>query len=188
MSALLIPNGTKNLTPLFPSIDWNNISEYYVEVYDTANDLIATTAVNKLRDWNNDECIRVHFLNYQSTFDAINFMKPKVTHEDKSSEFKKSLSYPLNKSSGSIQRFNINSNDTYEAKYKCTEDDMLWLQECADSPILLLEWQGTEEQEDGYIPLIKIDGKFDKLKNVQEYDYEFVIQFKLSNEFMTIRN
>ena len=63
-----------------------------------------------------------------------------------------------------------------------------FLQELADSPKLFMEWKGIEGQADDYIPVVKIAGKFDKVKNVDEFRYQFVLEFKLSNDFLSIRN
>jgi hypothetical protein len=65
---------------------------------------------------------------------------------------------------------------------------MKWLRELADSPKVWLEWIGTENQSDDYIPVIKIPGKFGLIKNVDEFNYEFVVQFKLSNSYQVQRN
>lgn len=187
-SAYYIPNGPKNLKPLIPLAPWDDIVEFYVEVLDELEDVVATSPVNRICNCASDEKERVHFLTYLSPYDALNFNKPKISHEDTATEYQATLNYPLSKTDTGIERYNVRSNDIHEVKLNCKESDMAWLQECADSPKLFIEWIGTEGQPDDYIPVVKISGKFDKLKNVDEYDYEFVLQFKLSNEFTSIRN
>lgn len=187
-SVYLIPSGPKNLKSLFPAIDFSTITEYFLEVQDDIDTVIATTPLFKSCNCLPEGGIRIHFLNYSSTYDAVNFLKPNVIHEDTADEFQKSLSVPLSKQDGGSERFNIRSNDTFQAKYKCTEDEMPWLQELADSPKMYLEWKGIEGQPDDYIPLTKIAGKFDKLKNTDEWDYQFILEFKLSNEYIALRN
>lgn len=186
--AYYIPNGIKNLKLLFPTINYDDVQEYFIEVLNRNGNVVATTPLNKVCNCAADEKIRVHFLNYAGTYDALNFQKPKIVHEDTAGEYENGLSYPLEKTDTGIERFNVKSNDIYEVKLKCREQDMPWLQECADSPKMFIEWVGTEGQPDDYLPIVKSSGKFEKLKNVEEYNYEFVIQFKLSNEFQTIRN
>lgn len=165
-NVFLIPTGTKNL-----QFNFNEIKDYYVEVLDSDNAVVATTPIMQVENCNE---VRLHFINYLGGFDAVNFPKPKVIHEASGSEFKKS-------DLGS-ERFNVNSNDTYEVKRLSREDEMEWLQECIDSPKVYLE------SEKGYIPVVMLNGKFEKLKNAEEYKYEFVLQFKLSQEFKILRN
>ena len=187
-STFYIPNGPKNIASIFPGIDFNNVQEYFIEVFDEDGLLVCTTPLNKVCKCSGDESVRVHFLNYLGTYDALNFLKPEIVHEDTSGEFQKGLQHPLQKTDTGIERFNVNSNDTYEVKLKCSEKDMVWLQECADSPKMFMEWNGAEGQPAAYIPVIKLAGSFKKLKNDREFDYDFIIKFKLSNEFITIRN
>ena len=184
----LIPNGTKNLQQIFPTVDWNGLDSYYVQVSDEAGDIVATSPINQVNPYNNPDEIRIHFLNYLGAFDAVNFLKPTIAHEDTSTEFQKSLPSVLSKTDFSFERFNIRSNDTFTAKRKSNENEMQFLQECWDSPVILLEWKGTEGQPDSYIPIVKITGKMEKLKNNKEFTYDFIIQFKLSNEYIIIRN
>lgn len=183
-----IPNGPKNLSSLFPRARWNDIAEYFIQVMDVDEEIVATSPVNKICNCAADEKVRLHFLNYAGTYDAVNFLKPKIEHQDTASEYKNGLSYPLHKTDTGTERFNVNSNDTYEVKLYCNEADMPWLQECADSPKIYMEWRGIEGQADDFIPVVKIAGKFDKQKVVGEFSYEFIFQYKLSNEFITVRN
>ncbi len=184
----LIPDGPKNLASLFPEINWNDITEYFIQVLDVNNLIVGTTPTIKLCNCVNDESVVISFLNYLGAFDTVIFQKPHVVHEPLSSEYKKGLNHPLSKTDTGIERFNVTSNDMYEAKRKCTEDEMIWLQECADSPKAFMAWAGIQGQADNYLPIRILDFKFDKLKNQNEYEYDFIIQFKLSNEFMSIRN
>jgi hypothetical protein len=187
-SVYYIPNGPKNLVSLFPVVQFGDVAEYFVQVLDSIEDIVASTPVNNIYACSADEKVRIHFLNYLGTYDAINFKKPTIEHEDTDSTYQAALNYPLNKTDTGIERFNVTSNDTYEARLKCLEPDMPWLMECQDSPKAFMEWLGTEGQPDNYIPVVIITAKGVKLKNDKEFDYEFVLQFKLSNEFITIRN
>jgi hypothetical protein len=174
---------------LFPSIDWSLVNEYYVEVLDSSGNVLSTSTLNQISCCCNDDNVRLHFLNYLGDFDAVNFTKPKVVHETTGSEYEKGLPNVLTKTDTGIERFNVRSNDTYEVRNNCYgEDAMPWLQELADSPKVYLEWKGTQGQADSFIPVIITSKKFDKLKNVNEFRYDFIIEFKLSNEYLTIRN
>lgn len=183
-----IPSGPKNLQALFNEVDFSKITDYYLQVEDSSNNVLATTPAYKSNCCCPDDKIRLHFLNSLGKFDAINFLKPSVIHEDTNDEFQNSLEYPLQKTDTGIERFNIRSNDTYQASVNLKEADMPWVRELADSPKILLEWTGIEGQSDDYIPVIKIADKFNILKNDKEFQYQFTIQFKLSNEYMMIRN
>lgn len=183
----LLPDGPKNLTPLYPGVDWTAITEYYVQGL-SGGTVVCTTVVNKPCMCNNDESVTVHFCNYLGKVDEVIFPKPHVIHEASGSEFINGLSDPLEKQDTGIERFNVRSNDTYEAKRKCTEAEMIWLQECMDSPKAYLEWNGTEDQADDFLPIVILNGKFDKLKNDREFEYDFILQWKFSNEYISLRN
>jgi len=183
-----IPCGPKNLATIFNTVDFNLVTDYYLQVQDASNNVLATTPGYKSNCCCPDDKIRLHFLNSVGGWDALNFLKPSVVHEDTADQFQNSLNYPLSKTDTGIERFNVNSNDTWEARSNLKEEDMPWVRELADSPKILLEWTGIEGQADDYIPVVKIAGKFPKLKNDQEFQYQFVIQFMFSNAYMTIRN
>ncbi|WP_147313823.1 hypothetical protein [Deminuibacter soli] len=184
-----LPNGPKNLRPLFDSLDWSIIEEYFLELWNADSTLILTTCVNKVIDADNDIC-RVHFLNYLGTIDAVTFPKAQITHEDKNDEYVRPLPYPLTKTATSVQRFNVRSNDTYEVRSRqYPEDALSWLQELKDSPMAFVEWTGTEGQPDSYLPIVVNSSKIDKQKNQAsgDYVYTFVMQFKLGNQNYSIR-
>lgn len=185
-----VPNGIKNLRGLsftnFP-IDWDRVTKYIVQVEDSLGNPKATW-LNIVCDCDCDEGIRIHFLNNLGTYDSIGFPKPKIAREPISEAYQNPLSYPLTKPDTGIERFNVKSNETYEAVLKCHEEDMPWLMECNDSPKAFMEWKAIEGQEDSYLPIVILDTKQERLKNDLEYEYKFTIQFKLSNEFQTVRN
>lgn len=184
----LIPNGPKNLAILFPSIDWSNVKDYYIQLTDEDDAIVMTSRTSKLCSCTNDEGVRIHFLNYCGTYDTVNFLKPKVIHEPTSSEYQKTLDYPLQKTDTGIERFNLKSNDTYEIRRNSQEEEMPWLQELVDSPKCFLEWTGIEGQPDSYLPIVVVNTKMEKIKNLNEYNYDFVLTFKLANEYILIRN
>lgn len=183
-----IPNGPKNLASLFPTINWRNLKEYYVQVLDDTNAVIATTVVNKMLEWESDDNARIYFLNDCGTYDAINFMKPKAQLEDSSSEFQKSVNYPLKKSDAAINRFNVRGNRSYEVRRYSVESEMEWLEECKRSIEAFMDWAGTENQDDDYMAIFIVNGKMDSLKNVADHTYEFILLYKLGNEQFSIRN
>lgn len=185
-----IPNGPKNLETLFPLVDFNNVARYYLEVKDINGDVVATTPMNEqCCGCCDDERVRINFLNYLGGIDAIDFKLLTQEHESKSSEFEKPTQYPLEKAVHAIGRNNVKSNDTFKVYNKeYTENDKEWLDEILDSPIAWIQWEGTQGQDDSYIPIVIIDKKFEKIKEKDRFIYELIFEFKLSHEKFIIRN
>lgn len=182
MKTIDLPNGTSNLS----FADFTNAESYTVEYqFDNGINVISS---NKISCCCN-ESIRIHFINYLGRVDAINFSYVEETFETKSDTWQKSLNFPLIKSDGGTRRINIKSNESYKATNKCySEEDMKWIKELLSSPIAWLEWKGTEDQPDDYIPIEIIDKKFLPLKNAERYKYEVVFEFKMANENIHLRN
>jgi len=185
-----IPNGPLNLSALFPAVDWSEVKKYTVYVKNIIGNTIASWQ-NEMGCCCNSDRVRLHFLNYLGTFDSINFEKPKILHEATAGEYIKSLKSPLATSDSGSERFNVKANDTYEGKNKCyTEIDMKWVQELIDSPKIFSEYipQPGAPITNYFYPVVMLNGKLDKQKNDREFIYDFIVQFKLSNDFITIRN
>lgn len=182
MKTIDLPNGPNNLS----FADFTNVESYSVEYqFDNGINVISQNEIACCCN----ESIRIHFINYLGRIDTINFGYVEETFEAKSDTWQKSLSFPLTKSDGGTRRINIKSNESYKATNKCySEKDMNWVKELLSSPIAWLEWKGTENQPDDYIPIEIIDKKFLPLKNEQRYNYEVVIEFKMANENIHLRN
>lgn len=188
--AYFIPNGPKNLESLFPTVDFNNVGRYYVEVKDANGDVVATSPMNiQCCGCCDEERVRINFLNYLGGIDAIDFKLLSQEHESKSSEYEKPIQYPLEKPEHGMGRFNVKSNDTYKVSTNdYSEVDRDWLMEILDSPIAWIQWEGTQGQVDSYIPIVIVDKKFEKIKENDRFIYELVFEFKLSHEKFIIRN
>ena len=190
----LLGAGQKNLNALTAlvsyALNFPNIAQYYLQLVDGSSTVQATTPTYVIDQATNPDIIRIHFLNYCGQFDAADFQKPAISHEDKSTSFQKTLPYNFLRRDTGFIRQNITSNDDYTALRLSQENEMAWLQELADSPqIFLEETRNQSGVTDDYLPLIKIDGKFDKQKNNgSEYQYQFKLQFKLGNEIIALRN
>ncbi len=186
----LLPNGPKNLNSLFPTINWDDIEEYYIQALDRADNILATGSMNKMSCCCKEgEYIRIHFVNYLGTYDAVNFEHYTILHEPESTTYEKSLRFPLSKTDTGIERFNVRSNETFQLKTCAyTEKDMDWLMELVDSPKAYIEWKGKEGQPDSYIPIIILNGKKEKRKLEERYSYEFILEAKFSNENIILRN
>lgn len=190
VKAYYIPNGPANLEALFPSIDFAQVAEYYVEVLDSSDAVIATTPMNQICGCEDDDsCFRIHFLNGLGAIDAVEFKTIEQSHEPKSDTFQKPTSYPLVKTDHSIGRFNVKSNDTIRA---CTvqyyEQHMDWLDELFDSPTAWIELPAQQGQGATYNPILILDKKNVKRKMEDAYVYQVEVEFKFSHEKFIIRN
>jgi hypothetical protein len=185
-----IPNGPRNIQAMFPGVNFSNVARYYIEMQDVTNAVIGNTTINELVS----QCcgldkIRVHFLNYLGTIDAINFSLAQKEHEAKSSSFERSTTWPLIKRTHGINRFNVKSNDTLTLSViDYREEDMGWVDELVDSPLAFMEWIGTQGQSDDYIPLVVQDIKKISFKRDDRWIYEVIIEVKLSHDRIIIRN
>lgn len=168
------------------------MDQYFLEVF--ADDgggsaQILTTPIFKTGCCCVPDKVRVHFLNYLGTFDAINFNPPQIIHATTSSDYQRSLSYPLLKTDSGVERFNVRSNESYECRTGCYgEPQMNWCMELMDSPKAFMEWKGTQGQADSFLPIKVEDVKFEKQKEEDRYNYELVLQFKVANEKIILRN
>lgn len=185
-----IPNGPKNLASLFPQIKFDDIEEYYIQVKDDLDAVVASGNLNKQSSCCDEgEKTRVHFLNYLGGIDAVNFKLITIEHESKSDSSEVPTASPLIKSVHGINRFNVNSNDNYVATtIDYTEEDQQWLDELFDSPVAWMEWKGTEGQPDEYLPIVITDKKYIKRKEEERFVYEVTMEFKFSHEKITLRN
>jgi hypothetical protein len=187
--AYYIPNGPKNLSPLFGTIDFSDIESYFVEVLDEDNSVVASSPLNQIDGCCDDDKIRLHFLNYLGSVDAINFKLLTLEHESKSDALQRAVSYPLNKPTHAGARINVKSNDTYTAVCTdYTEKDKDWIDELFDSPLSWMEWSGIQGQDDSYIPIVILDKKFLKVAQDDRFIYEITIDFQLSHDRFIIRN
>jgi hypothetical protein len=182
-----IPNGPRNLTSLFSSITWGNLKEYWVEVLDDSDTVVATSTVNRIQTWNNADHARLYFLNDCGTYDALNFLKPKGTLDVSSAKFQTAIGASWNRSDFGNHRSNVRANETKEVKRNSLETEMPWLEECVKSIEAYVDTAGTEFMSDGYMAVNIIDGKMETLKNVDDYNYQFILQYQLGNELFTVR-
>lgn len=189
MKAYYIPNGPKNLAPIFPAITFSKVEEYYVQVKDTSSTIIASGTMNKIGGECCTDKTRLHFVNYLGGIDAVNFKTVSIEHEAKSDSTHRGTSFPLVKNRHSVNRTNVRANDILTLS--CSdylEQDNKWLNELLDSPMVWSEWKGIQGQADDYIPVIILDSKMLNLKQEDRYVYELILQVRLSNERYIIRN
>ncbi|MVT11375.1 hypothetical protein [Chitinophaga tropicalis] len=188
-SAYHIPDGTKNVATLFPSISWKDVEEYYLVINNLEGDPIATTCNNKIVGGIEDNTVRLHFLNSLGMIDAVNFCQVQEDYDIKSDNSEKPLSYPLIKSDGGSARYNIRANESYKVITTLySEEQMKWLKELFSSPAVWVEWKGTQGQADDYLPVVLADAKYTTLKIEERYTYQVTVEYRLSNQDITIRN
>lgn len=188
--AYYIPNGTANLSQLFPSIDFTQVAECYVELIDSSDTVIATTPLSQICGCDDpDDQMRIHFLNALGAVDAINFKKAKVEHEAKSERFERPVSYPLNRTLHAQGRFNIKANDIITIwNYEYTEAEMDWLNELVDSPVAWVEKEGKQGMPATFIPIIILDAKVTNMQLENRFIREIELQYTMSHPKFTIRN
>lgn len=190
VKAYYIPNGPLNLASHFPTINFEEVAEYYVEVIDNLDAVVATSPMNQICGCEEDaDCIRIHFLNGAGGIDAVNFKLKNREHEPKSQTTEKPTSYPLVRTEHAINRTNIKSNDTFKAvTIDYQEEDMDWLDELLDSPLAWAEWPETQGLSAGLVPIVILDKKSDKFKENDRYTYEVEVDFIFSHQKFIIRN
>ncbi len=178
-----LPNRPKNLAPLFPTIKWDEVEDYYLELYDDTGAQLLTTPLNTISCCNDEkQKMRIVFINHLGTIDGISVTKIEQEYETKSDTYEKPLRYPLIKSDGGLYRYNIKTNTHYKTTNACyKEEDMHWIKELLSTPAAWIQWQGIEGQADNYIPIVIADAKVITRKLEERYMYEIQIEYKLSN-------
>lgn len=186
MNIVYIPSGPINLAILFPGLDFSEIDNYRISVLNNISQVIATSN----RFINEVECtdnINLHFVNLLGAIDSVPFKIINIDNETKSGSIQTPLTHPLVKNVHGINRFNIKSNDIYQIENEFKEEDMEWLTELFISPLVWMEWKGTQSQPDDYIPIVIADKKIQKRKDAERYSYTVSIDFLLSHEKIAIR-
>lgn len=170
-------------------INWNDVEDYYLELYDDTGTQLLTTPLNKIGCCNDEnQKMRIVFVNSLGTIDGISVTKIEQEFETKSDSYEKPLRYPLVKTDGGLYRYNIKAGTNYKATNACyREEDMYWIKELLDSPMAWLQWKGIESQVDSHIPIVIADAKVITRKVEERYVYEVQVEFKLANEQSNIR-
>jgi len=190
MKAYYIPSGLYNMMEsLFPVAytNINTIEEYYIEVKDTSNTVIATSPKYTVGNCCDDK-VRLYFLSYCGAMDAINLKKVLDEHETKSATMRFPTITPFDRSKHATSRYDVRANNTLSLWTKAyTEKERLWLNELMDSPFVLMEFLDPQSSKD-YIPVVILDGKMENMKTEDRYVYELNLQVQMSHERYIIRN
>lgn len=188
---LYIPEGIPNIISLFPTVDFNNIEEWFIEATNYDDEVIATTRLNKIAGCCNGK-IRIHFINSVGEIDSINFELVLEEEEVKSQSWAKSLKFPLDRTKGGSYRQNITSNEVYDCETKeYGEKDQYWLKEVFETPQAWIEVMlpngFNEPVEKSYLPIIILDGKLPIKKREKRYEYLVRLKFAMSNSNINLR-
>lgn len=186
MIVYYIPNGPSNLQPLFPAVPFSRLDKYYLEVH-SAVAIIATTTMSEFNGIHCDERVRIHYLTHLGTIDAMNFRVIAKEHETKSDVFQKPFS--KDRLQHSIGRFNVKANDVLTlSNNEYNEQDMNWFTELLDSPFAFIEWASAQGLPASYTPVIILDNKVITQKSEERFEYEIILQIRLSHDKFIIRN
>jgi hypothetical protein len=189
MNSYFIPAGPKNLQALFPALSVEQIDSYFLVMRDATGLELATSVMYKLDCCCSEGYVRIEFMNDDGTKDGVNFGKPSIVQEAKSSMFQKHKNYPETKEDYGLRKFNLRANDTYECSTTCYDEKaMQWMSELFRSPVAYLhQMNQPQNQGDFYLPINIVDGTFDLQKNSEEYSYLVTIKFTLANIYSSIR-
>jgi hypothetical protein len=197
--SFLIPAGPKNLKNLFPSVDFTRVEEYYLQLVslgegsgsdiEPEGTVIITTPRYKRGCCCGDDAFRLFFVNRVGQVDGIPMQFRKEDLSVKSDTWKKAVAYPLAKFDGGAQRFNVQSNETRTAENTCyDEPDQEFLKELLEAPNAWIQWSGTQNQVDDYIPVVIEDGTFETRKSEERYFYALTVKFSFANDNQGVRN
>lgn len=187
MKTYNIPSGTKNFKKLHPTLDIDNIKEYCVELLDSSNNVIGTSSTYVVDRWH--QCnIRLLFFNSLGAFDSLNFNILESELSTTSKEIKSPIIYPLSKPQHELKRFNVEANETYHViSDDYYEPEMDWIRELTSSPMLWMEWSGTQGQSDSYLPVVLLDTPNKVKKSLENHTYRIELKFKLSHTYKSQR-
>lgn len=185
MPSFNIPAGPKNLLGLFPSLNFSDIEEYYVEVKNNAGVTVATTTRYKLGGCCDEDKVRLFFLNKYGGIDSINCLWITESADLKSDKFQRSQSVPLSITEGGLYRNNVKSERTRTLiikDYPTTANE--WILEAFDSPTAWIE----DRTGNMYLPVVIVDKKVPVKKDVDPFDNIFEIEIQLANQTVRQRN
>lgn len=181
--AYYVPNGPRNLTGIFPDIDFSKVVSYEIVV----NSIASTTS-----ELDGDCCtdkVRVYFQNALGGIDAINFCLVTEEFETKSDSFVRRLPTDFAKRDSGRKRFGVKANDFLNlTNVEYTEDDREWLKELLESSNVWIDMPPDQGQNWDYVPVIVTDGRFIVKKEADRYVLEFSIQVSKANERIVQRN
>lgn len=183
-----IPNGPANLANLFPEIPFGEVAEYSIEVLDEDDNVIATTPLNKIGCCCPSDGVRILFLNHLGTFDGINLQKPDVIQKPESGNYKKGLPSTFSKQASGNERIinavgvkKVGKNGCYQEKHSP------WVKQLFSSP-KAYEEQVIDGKPSVYVPIVIADQDLPLQKNEREYNYDFALEYTMSNQEIPIRN
>ncbi|MFV0140999.1 hypothetical protein [Empedobacter falsenii] len=182
-----IPEGIENLKKIFPYVDFSLVEKWNVQVLNAENEIIAQTRDNVIGCCCFDKK-RISFVNSLGETESVNFTKPQISNEIKSSVWEKSIKVSSkNKHEHSLIRSNITSNETVEVETNCfTEMEMHWLDELATTEKAWVEeLEGSTKIQ---VPINIEDMRFVKRKSKDRFEYFIKISYTMSHKNLTRRS
>lgn len=190
-----IPEGIPNLKPLFPGLDLDSVEEWSVIIKNKSGNTIAQTGRNVMGCCcNENDKVRMYFVNDIGEIDSLNLTKVQKTDDVKSSSWKKSKPFPFDPTSGGTYRSDITDTETFESETICYgEKDQEWISELMRTPLAWIEVLDRSDSSDNIypkknlVPVLIKDTKFVKRKNKDRFQYVVKVEFSMSNEANTKR-
>lgn len=184
MPAFAIPNGPLNITSLFPSVNFADVADYFIQLKDAAGVVVATTTLNKF-DGCGAEHVRLFFVNASGEIDGINGKHLTSEIDVKSDLYRVSVPIPFERSGGGHRRTNIQAAVSHKiVLVDFPEKNMPWLIELLTSPGTWI----ADTVNASFIPVVLLDAKKLIRKEEEErYNYDVEIEYKLSNDLIIQR-
>lgn len=182
--------GIPNLRKLFAYVQWDNVVEYEVFVFDVF--FQAARQYYYVTQQCQDEYKRVFFLNSLGTWDGINVECIKEINKTSSEQYQAAgRTYWDGTTSKAIQgvtRMQPKQSDLFEATCKYySEKDMYWLKELLATPRAYIQWSAPGQPK-SLLPITIEDIDTPTLKTEDRYEYVVTLKFRLSNERINLRN
>ena len=189
---LYIPEGLANWQTLIPSLNFNQIEEWFIVAKDVNNVAVATTRSNSIGCCCGSQKIRIHFVNSVGEIDSINFSQVEETEDVKSDSWTKTLPTTFDRTVGGSYRHNIRSNEIIEAETSCyDENQQYWIKELFETSKAWIEldlpngFNNSVSKE--YVPIEILDSKLPIRKKEKRYEYLVKVKFAMSNANINLR-
>lgn len=181
--------GIPHLRTITSTINWSEVAEYEVIVYNVFFQAMRQRYVVK-RGGCCDERVRIFFLNNLGTYDAINFEAKREVNKTAAESWQRGRSYwdGTTKALYSGVRMQVQQNDFYTVQ--CNdygEKDMEWIKELLGSPRTYLQWKGVQGQADSLVPIVIEDSEVETLKVNERFEYVITLKYRMSNEKINLR-
>lgn len=180
-----INGGIAALMQYIPYIDWANVIEYEVFVFD----FFFQAMRQKYYIIDCCERVRLFFRNKLGTWDGISFEYAEETTTTESTKYQKSLPLTLTtKAARGTSRMQPTQGEVVTVQCKeYGEKDQDWIKELLDTPVAYVQWAGGQGQGYGLLPVNILDSEIKTLKNGDRYEYLLILKYEISNRTPSLR-